>query len=110
VVIVSKLDAKDMNMGLLAIIVNGESAATPVLALPKRSRFIALVVAVGCGLSSKRFSLFGSKLVSDAQSRGLLGFGVICEPSGEITDEGGEALNIELSGEKCLGVEVEASG
>lgn len=102
----SKLEAKDMNMGLLAIVVNGEFDVPG----PKRSRFIALDVAVGCGFSSRRFSMLGSKLVSDVQSSGFVGLGDMCEESGVITDDGGEALKMELSGEKCLGTEVAGSG
>lgn len=89
---VSKLEAKDMNIGLLAIIVNGEPEADSGLEPLKRSRFIALEVAVGCGVSSRRFSTLGSKLVSEVQSRRFVGLGAICEDSGEITDVGGDAL------------------
>lgn len=46
VAIESKLDTKDMKVGLLAIMVKGDSPSTPRLD-PKISRFIAFVVAVG---------------------------------------------------------------
>lgn len=42
---VSKLEAKDMNIGLLAIVVNGRLLFVSVLGA-KMSRFIALEVAV----------------------------------------------------------------
>lgn len=36
-------------------------------------------VAVGCGVSSSRLSIFGSKLVSELQSRGFVVLGVKVE-------------------------------
>lgn len=107
---VSKLEAKDMNIGLLAIVVNGRLLFVSVLGA-KMSRFIALEVAVVCGLSSRRFSMLGSKFVRDVQSSRLDGLGCGCKDSGEITDdEVGEALKTEFSGEKCLGAETAESG
>lgn len=60
--------ANDMNMGLAAIVVNGDFSDCPPEPKPK-SIFIALSVAVVCGgLSSKRLSTAGSKVVNDVQS------------------------------------------
>lgn len=105
----SKLDAKDMKVGLLAIMVKGDSPSTPVLD-PKISKFIVLVVAGGRGFSSSRLSIFGSKVVSDVQSNGLVGLGVTCRISGEMTEGTGDVLYSELSGENCLDTVAEESG
>ena len=100
-----------MNIGLLAIVVNGRLLFVGSALGAKMSRFMALEVAVVCGLSSKRFNMLGSKLVSDVQSsRFIDGLGCGCKDSGEITVDEGEALKTEFSGEKCLGTETAGSG
>lgn len=104
---VSKFEAKDMNVGLLAIIVNGEDELCPSSTLLKKSRSMALEVAVGCccGVSSRRDNILGSKLVSEVQSSKFVGLGATREDSGETIDgaAGDGAVYIEASGEKCRG-------
>lgn len=107
-VIVSKLEAKDMNTGLLAIVVNGEEDESgPSSRVLNRSRSIALEVAVGCGcgVSSRRDSILGSKLVSEVQSSRFVGLVAAREESGETIDDavGDDVVYIDASGEKCRG-------
>jgi len=54
--------------------------------------------------------MFGSKLVSDVQSNGLVDLGVTCRVSGEMIEDVGDVLYIGLSGEKCLDTAAEDSG
>lgn len=71
----SKVEAKDMNIGLLAIVVNGALEARPVLEPNPKSICMAPSVAVGWGIvSSSRLSMAGSKLVRELQSRGFVVF------------------------------------
>ena len=86
----SNVDAKDMNIGLLAIVVYGELDARPVLTPKPKSICIAPVVAVGWGIvSSRRLSIAGSKLVRELQSSGFVSFAEVDE-AGEDMDCGGE--------------------
>jgi hypothetical protein len=72
----SNVDAKDMNIGLLAMVVYGAFDESPVLAPKPKSICMAPAVAVGCGMvSSRRLSMEGSKDVIELQSRGLVPFG-----------------------------------
>lgn len=72
----SNVEAKDMNIGLLAMVVYGAFDESPVFAPKPKSICIAPAVAVGCGtVSSKRLSMDGSKDVNELQSRGLVPFG-----------------------------------
>ena len=76
----SKVDANDMNMGLLAIVVYGEFEPNPACLVPPNPKSICMApwVAVGCEtLSSRRLSTAGSKVVSELQSKGLVIFGDI---------------------------------
>ena len=66
-------------MGLLAIVVNGPLGGKAVLVPKPKSICIAPSVAVGCGVSSSKLSIFGSKLVSELHSRGFVIFCVNAE-------------------------------
>jgi hypothetical protein len=71
----SNVDANDMNMGLLAIVLYGVLADKPVLEPKPKSICMAPSVAVCCGLSSKRLRTAGSNVVSELHSRGFAMFG-----------------------------------
>lgn len=80
----SNVDANDMNIGLLAMVVYGAFDVSPVFAPKPKSICIAPAVAVGCGTeSSRRLSMDGSNDVKELQSRGFVPFG------GDDTDDGG---------------------
>jgi len=70
----SNAEAKEVNMGLLAIVVNPvlglEEELGPACPNPK-SICIAPSVAVGCGVSSSRFNMPGSNVVNELQSNGF---------------------------------------
>lgn len=102
----SNVDTKDMNMGLLAIVVYGALDARPVLTPKPKSICIAPAVAVGWGIeSSSRLSIAGSKLVRELQSSGFVSLDEV-DAVGEATDCGGERENIDRGdvGEEVLAV------
>ncbi len=92
----SKVEAKDMNMGLLAIVVNGALEARPVLDPNPKSICMAPSVAVGWGIvSSSKLSMAGSKLVRELQSRGFVVFDDM-DAAGDAADWAGDiAENID---------------
>lgn len=80
----SNVDAKDMNIGLLAMVVYGAFDESPVFAPKPKSICMAPAVAVGCGIeSSRRLSMAGSKDVNELQSKGLVPF------DGDATEDDG---------------------
>jgi hypothetical protein len=91
---VEKSNAGVVNMGLFAMIVIGESELKSALPKPKSIR-MALSAAVDWEmLPSKRLRTFGSKVLSELQSRGLVNFG---EARVEDIDCAGETAGLEGS-------------
>jgi len=91
----SNAEAKEVNMGLLAIVVNpvlGLEELGPACPNPK-SICIAPSVAVGCGVSSSRLNMAGSNVVSELQSNGFV-FEDPDDEDGPEDDTGGDCNDV----------------